>query len=94
MNVKKPDSPAREPIRVKTLWFSGPNGMQIPIPGRHGGNTSQLHMLVAGKVDGVDICISYHAWMRCHRVSYQRPGMDSPRSFYVPESWCSWEASE
>ncbi len=81
-------------IRVKELRFSMPNGREIPIPGPHGGLVSQVNSITAGTRDGISWDITYVLWMRHHRVVYRNERNKTAKTFYVHETWCTFEAAE
>lgn len=93
---KKPP-PAKKPspldelgegIPVSRLDFHRPNG--VDIPGRHGAGGIR-----AGKNDAGTYEIAYLPRIRHHRVVYTpRNTEKAQQTFYVPETWCTWEVAE
>lgn len=95
MSDDKRTAPPRTEIRIKQLWFSMPNGREIPIPGPHGGLTQMVSQITAGKnAMGGEFAIVYEPQLRRHRVAYNHVASGMSRTFCIPESWCVYEPVE
>jgi len=92
----KPAEEGRKPIPVRELRFSRPTGLEIPVPGPHGGLHSMVNSIRAGKQPGSEATfeVSYLPWLRCHRVTWRPNAKEPAKEFHVPESWATWEAAD
>ena len=77
------------PIRIRELRFARPNGLEVPIPGPHGGRLSQIASLAAGRQQNSEAeCeITLVPWLRRYVIVYKPSPKESPLTFTIPESW-------
>lgn len=90
---KKTASDQRKPpeIPVKAVWFSMPNGREIPIPGAHGGLVTMVNHIASGKnARGDTFAIVFEPQLRRHKVTW-RSVNGQAKVFCIPESWCTYE---